>query len=63
MAGGPAYFGGTKPKSRRRLWIGLAATVRGPVVWYAYSTLISRTGCSVSRAIKKKPVTIPNITR
>jgi hypothetical protein len=27
MAGGPAYLGGRKPKSRRRLWIGLLATV------------------------------------
>jgi hypothetical protein len=27
MAGGPAYLGGSKPNSPRRLWIGLLATV------------------------------------
>ena len=48
MAGGPAYLGGTKPKSRRRLWIGLLATVIVTLVVLGALYLLPHLVCSAA---------------
>jgi len=46
MAGGPAYLGGRKPPSRRRLWIGLLATVIVTLAVFASLWLLPHLACS-----------------
>jgi len=48
MAGGPAYLGGAKPRSRRRLWIGAAALVIVTLVVLAGLLLLPHLVCSAS---------------
>ena len=48
MAGGPAYLGGTTPRSRRRLWIGLVVTAIVTLVVLASILLLPHLVCSAS---------------
>jgi len=46
MPGGPAYVGGSKPASRRRLWIGFLATVIATLLILAGLWLLPHLVCS-----------------